>query len=638
MHLLVDEKPSQSRLIHWNGLIAFLFAIALWLLNHRYAGIWHDARIYTLMAVHELVPQQFIADPWFSKGAADGFSIFPSVYAWIISKSDIAHAAKFLVALGALLWLGSTYCFCYSVFQRRQASLLFLLLSCVPLAYSPDSQILVVCENFVTSRIFAIPLVLAALSAALSGYLRVAVAALILAIFLHPLVAIWGVGVVLIMTQEDRKVAIGTTLGASAFILLLSNPLHLPALEKMPPDWQEVVRETAVIVFHKIWPEIAVEGPLWWLAALLLAARLGTRKLSRLYLATAHIGSFALLASLIVSYYTQNTLLVQIQPWRALWLVAFFGFVAAIDLACATFNMTGGMAISAFLLATFLLKDSGGAILLLCIAVALAAKPDRFVHQLSTCGVQLNRVLWKAIGCLILLYVPGAIVDAHIFFSMDAVPRSSIAVDNLAAIGHQLQWGLLPILCWHFLKSEKDAGRLRATLVVALVAVGFAWIYWDGRSNFQRYAEGRYKVGGSGEAFSTALRAGETVYWLNNPLRVWFDVGAPSYVSSVQAIGIVFSYDRMKEVKRRLEHVGLRNDTGREPGNWLLDSTQDLHRIETRYTRTTSASARHLCSDSALGYFIDQTALPGIQPAGVRTEMIESRQKTYYLYDCRSLR
>ena len=71
------ERGSLSGL----GLLVWgLLALATWALSHRYLGLFHDARLYTLQALARLHPA-LSADVFLRFGSQDRFTIFSPLYA-----------------------------------------------------------------------------------------------------------------------------------------------------------------------------------------------------------------------------------------------------------------------------------------------------------------------------------------------------------------------------------------------------------------------------------------------------------------------------------------------------------------------------------------------------------------------------
>ena len=63
----------------------FLLCLLVWFLNHPYQGVWHDARVYGLLAAHWLSPPAFADDLFFSFGSQGSFSLFTPLYGQLVA-------------------------------------------------------------------------------------------------------------------------------------------------------------------------------------------------------------------------------------------------------------------------------------------------------------------------------------------------------------------------------------------------------------------------------------------------------------------------------------------------------------------------------------------------------------------------
>jgi len=52
---------------------------ALWLSTHRYFGIVHDGRLYTVQALRALDPARWTDDLYFRFGSQDAFTVFSAL-------------------------------------------------------------------------------------------------------------------------------------------------------------------------------------------------------------------------------------------------------------------------------------------------------------------------------------------------------------------------------------------------------------------------------------------------------------------------------------------------------------------------------------------------------------------------------
>ena len=77
---------------------------ALWLLGRRYAGIVHDATVYAVQGLRKLEPG-LANDLFFSHGAQDAYTVFPALYASLISAFGTAAAAIIVTLAGQAAFL-----------------------------------------------------------------------------------------------------------------------------------------------------------------------------------------------------------------------------------------------------------------------------------------------------------------------------------------------------------------------------------------------------------------------------------------------------------------------------------------------------------------------------------------------------
>ena len=83
-----------------SSIALLLVGMALWLASHPYLGIWHDARVYTIMALHWLDPVPFARDPWFMFGSQSDLSLFAPLYGSVVGWLGVEAGARWTSALG----------------------------------------------------------------------------------------------------------------------------------------------------------------------------------------------------------------------------------------------------------------------------------------------------------------------------------------------------------------------------------------------------------------------------------------------------------------------------------------------------------------------------------------------------------
>ncbi|CAG4883779.1 conserved membrane protein of unknown function [Georgfuchsia toluolica] len=629
--------------------------MALWLLNHPYAGIWHDARIYTLLAVHWLNPIPFAADPWFHGGSADELSLFAPVYGTLIKWLGISAAAKLMTLVGGFAWAVATWLLSLTCFERRPAAFIFFALVSVPLTYCLGKPVFVLAESFVTARLFAIPLSIAGLVAAIGGRFRTGLVLQLLGMLFHPLMSVWGLLAVICLKLSDRVVVALAALTLGIVAVMFMNPADIAFLRIMDPEWQAAVKASAMVVFLDPWPKIAINDALWWFSVLLFAGHFGLLKLRRLYQVVCLISVLALLVSLITSYFLPVVFFLQAQFWRALWLAVLLGFVAAMDVGWLALKTGGsvGKGIAGLLVVTFLFRDWGGGLVLFLAFCVWSIKSRQILMLVENRTSVVARVAWMLVIGALACVLPDLLMDIWILFELPKASAQGLIENMVLMVSATFFYTVIPLLLWSCLTALKTGQRYAGIFAASvsglffLVGIGL----WDQRSDLKRYEESRYHRGGNRDMFPGLIQPGKQVYWNGHVLRVWFDLGTSSYVSSEQAIGIVFSEVRMKEVKRRLERVLLKSreplaEHPMLPDGVLLDarlseiaswnrSPLNLHAYE-KTELVTRAGLRSLCRDPQLDFVIDTMNLGGWSISEY-TEMVRNKKITYYLYDCRKL-
>ncbi len=78
------EKSALMTRRPWATGSVLLLAFLLWLLNHPYQGIWHDARVYGLIAAHWIYPEALASDLFFRFGSQGSLSLFTPIYGALV--------------------------------------------------------------------------------------------------------------------------------------------------------------------------------------------------------------------------------------------------------------------------------------------------------------------------------------------------------------------------------------------------------------------------------------------------------------------------------------------------------------------------------------------------------------------------
>ena len=176
----------------------------------------------------------------------------------------------------------------------------------------------------------------------------------------------------------------------------------------------------------------------------------------------------------------------------------------------------------------------------------------------------------------------------------------------------------------------------------------YLMIDWDMRSPSVKRQEANYAVGKRARhPFMDHIHTGEVVAWAGQPLKIWFQLGTSGYVSTQQAIGIVFSSDKTFEAARRQHRMAVAAELKEgesEKSAWArvlqsrLAENMDIKSIHDYGVKgTTSAGISYLCQDPVLDWVVsDQDSISGEKSTWSASS--EFHGDTLHLYDCRHLR
>jgi hypothetical protein len=629
----------QSRSAGW---VLLCIGMALWLLCNPYSGIWHDARVYAVMAMRRLDPSAYTNDPWFLFGSQDGFSIFSHLYAPVIASLGLGHAAMLTALLGGLCFVAAVKRFAQSHAEGKVAALLMLLLIGLPLAYCPnDWTVLYVAESFATARPFAIAAALVAIAVQHDRGWKPALIWHGLAFALHPLIAIGAIAVAFCVANSYRWTGAMTVV---VFVCVgVLGMLGWGPMQPMGTPWLTLVEHTAGVVVLS--GEFDDAAPVVLIAALLLGgAGFGHESLRPWYGATLFVGLAGFFTSLLASCCYPAHLLLELQTWRALWLAVIYSIVALVDLGHSGYFLPARR--NATLLGIALILHYGifGGWGLLIYVLFL-----RFVSHFSADNLfpETRKWIGKAINwmavLLIILALPGLWIDLYgrglaipLWWSLSGVA----ILDGLLINGG---FSVLAYFLW--LGFGRVRGHLRVTLIaIVLAAIGTAW---DHRLPKHRQSEAAYGPASSIRVFANLVKKGDVVYWPHSVERVWFELGTSSYAGSVQAVGIVFNERFALELERRLRHAvtALADVDDRQLDqvfrNRTLSRRWNLHAYEIEESGVslalTPSGLKRLCSDPVLDWVINRQHFPELASA-VKQEVSDAGEQSISLYDCRHVR
>jgi len=483
-------------------------AVALAVIATRpYRGIVHDAVLYTAQAIRSAGAPGIEGDLVFAFGNQQGFSIFDTLYGVAVSSlgTGMGHLSAVLAA--AVLWLGALWWLLSVLGLGQWRPVLMIAVLLLPAGYG--NGVLSYGERFASPRIFSEAAAMASLALVLGRRFLFSAVFLGLSAAMHPLMALPAAGVALRLTLPRGPwfwVILG---GGAALIVALALGRVAPfdwVLVSYEPDWAQMVRNHARMVFLEYWPLHLAAHTLPGALALLAVLLSRDDRAAELARAVLVIGALGVVLSLVGGSVLENRFLTALQPWRALWLVALAGNAAIALLAFDNPSSRWWLAALALGVVEHVAGHVPVATALAAFAALLAGAPPRAARLLA--GV-LTALAGIVLVSKLVLDPPMIQVWAQLAF---------------AGVSLSLALGL-----W---VSPRPAVALAASL--SLLVAGGYWLA-DARTAWDRFAD-------SPEIPAEIAKAarGKTIYWEGGLKLSWFGLRQANHYACQHKAGLLF--------------------------------------------------------------------------------------------------
>lgn len=601
----------------------FLISFFAWILTNPYQGIWHDARVYLITAYQYFTPEAYLRDSWFSHGSQSDFSLFAAIYNILLKTFGVEKSAFFTSLFGGLIWMVGVVVIT-RVWFSKNVFLPLLIFAAFPLTYSyTATEILQLSESFATARPFSFGLGLLGFAAYLRNHRISAVILTILSISLHPLLGIWVLIAIVAHALNDRWLLSLLSLGCIFFIALLIFPPTFSGLQNMPELWRELVRETSVVVLAKDSNDLTLDRSLAWIALLLWAYRLSNSVYGRWYVIAALLASWALLLTIITSFYYTMPLIAQIQPWRVQWLMIIIAVLAGFDLLHQTNLSKTEKKSRLILLLTPVAAGTG--VGLLSFLAWLAWSVTGFRRPLNAIKNWLS-IETKTLSIQIVLFglmMVALLTQVSPFQSIDN------AVANNIEVSPYIRWFILVTVACFYLTWKT---RWQANIIILFFIV-LAFHIWDQRPATVVAKEKSFSMQDNMKAHAAGIKQGDVVYWPRSDALVWFELVTANYFGNLQAIGIVFSEENALRLYQRASFISkimLQESTSNNI------SLLDLHNPQYHDVDPGPVEIKKLCQDPVLDHVISWQH-PS-DPAVATEFKTVHRKNTFWAYHCRYFR
>lgn len=612
------------------ALVLAMLAAASWIATHRYPGLWHDAVLYAAQALYRLDPAPFANDLFFAYGSQDGFTAFSPLYALAIQELGLPTASLLLLSIAHLAWLAAAAFLLRGIVRGPAFWAALILVVVLPPTYGPF-DVFSYGEPFLTARSWAEPSALLAVACILRGHRVAAIASLAFAAAMHPVMAFPAALFVFFFGFRWRQqLLLGLAcLFTVAMLAQQGIPPFTGLAHKVDPLWLGLLVERSPILFLDQWPSEAYREPIFLSLLLTTAALLADPENRRpWWSAIGVLLSGVGLALLAVSW--PGALLLQMQPWRVLWLAKIFAIAAAVVLvrdACSSSPysriLLGSLAACAFTV------ESSGLVCAVLLAGLLVAR-----QRLGSDPHLPRWIIWIAWGAIALIIgerIFWAVTISSVSLDFTAPSFANLTLANrISIVFKESGWFVFPPLMfgvWWLLRHRPGSHRWLAPVVGVLLL--FFAIQWR-QTSYNGVAENRLQETGDAE-LARIIRPQHLTYWGDGHSKLWLMLHRASYASSQQAAGIIFSRQTAIEAERRLGRLKRLGLTDSNFKRVPAAADQSGHVSTTRFD-----GLIHVCHDPILDFVVLSKSVAGVSP--MTTIRLPPSGQEYYLYACASLR
>ncbi len=513
--------------------------LALWLASRPYPGIIHDSRIYMVQALARLGPG-LENDLLFRYGSQDSFTVYGYLLSGVLGLFDIEITNFLLSIAGQLCWICASLFFVSLITKSTlERSIALAAIIILPSTYSGLSAFHYA-EPFQTPRIFAEALVLCSITSAMKSTWWRSTLALGIALMIHPLMALPGIGIVFLLATRDRRslwLLVPASLIAVVCLTLAEVEPFVRLTQRIDGDWWDIVAQYNRVTLISGWSPSDLSRLTAQTVLVMLIFRQAPSVERGLLWPVVAVASAGLVLALVGGAWLHNQFILDVQFARATWLLGY------------VINLLTGL----LLLRAFRRTDPYRCYLSFGIIVFAAS-------CFFPPAIMLAAPIIVTIGIFIILQRPSdplsrpaelvtfavALVVGFLLIELSWVQIST----RLTYLALQRNWFLNTgatlmtlVAAWLFYCERRKLAIFLLTFTIASCLVNY-----DQRSQRQQFIEKRRSVP---DNISTLIERSRHIYWEDGVEFLWLDFQIPSYYSVVQGAGALFYRDTALEFYRR---------------------------------------------------------------------------------------
>lgn len=610
-----------------------LFALATWMLQHPYSGIYHDSAIYSLLALAHLHADLLSGDVFLRFGSQDQFTIFSPMFAATIKLLGLETAAALLTLASQFAFFVAAWFLARRFMSQTLALLAIGLLAALP-AYYGSGRMFSYTEDFLTPRLMAEALVLGSLVAAQARRVAPACVCMLAALLLHPLMAAAGVVLLSIYFLALPRPRMAFALGVPLLLLTLCAPFVFPigTFARFDATWLAFIEAYNGYLFISNWSAGDWSRLCIPMAVLLfgvvLRAPLPIRTMCACAMLTAITG---LALTFVWCDWLHLVAFTRIQPWRWLWIAD----VAAIVLAPAIVAdrwQSGPTTRSALVLlaGAWMFNDQHITPIIALLAITCAATA-RFAPN-----PRYGRLMFGGSCALLIIAMATNIGDKVTSALINEKVDESAVVSYVTWVRAWAADGVLPAaaltgLWWLFHSPAPPRAGAGITAAAALVCICLAPPAWSSWASPHYTNSLRAAFTGWREEIPERAE----VLWPDTPVGAWYLLERQSYWSLHQIAGDIFSRGKAVEMGRRTASIkaallasGINaGSTAQERNRWTPNSAAKLD----------ARGLAAVCTDPALSYVVSWNRLGPSRLEPIAPDAGKPKNRLH-LYRCADLR
>ena len=578
--------------------------LTLWSLTHRYRGLSGDGELYAVQALSKIVPA-LGKDLFLRNTSQDQYTFFSPLYALFISWAGVRTAAISLTVLCKIWFYGAGWALLRTFVNRRLSFLGVALLIVLNGAYGAY-DVFKYGEDFLTARSGAEALVVTALALHFHGKRLLSVLVAVIALLIHPLMALPGLMVLLCISAPLKwgaPAVAGAAVGALGLAYYGSiSGASTGMFATLDPPWLEVVRERSQFLFLQLWSPTdwaTNSRPLLSLLITILVS--GDLQIRRLGWACILVGVSGLFIAFIAGTIGPVAILLQGQAWRWLWIPAYVSVVLIVTTLISLRRDEQYGHICALLLILGWTVSPNNSLIYLIPAVLVCLIRGRLPAEAARYA-RLSAVL---LAIFLMLWILKNSWDELASRYPDSSFLTGLLTRTRSVLGFQAAAGVLGWLMYKWI------GGNRSTVAMVMCSATFAAaaaISLPG-AFAQTSREGTIQEIEEFQDWRAAIPSQSNVYVVptrNSAAFAWFTLERPNYLSLDQSSGVVFSRNTALEVKRRSQIL-----LPVAPVDWKLLTAMEKRHLgvpieEAAKLPMTRESLSEICRDHQLGFVVAQ--------------------------------